>query len=285
MDRRHSAYFVQKATRFLFPVFFHPIHLERERANATHCYIGIFKSFCPPVVHHFVHLHLRDSIPISQNVRCAGSKIPPSTDLLESPITVSEIDNSLTMPADNDHDSPMLSTPSDADVEGHQSQDLFPAPNNPSTPQNSHLNASAPGELSPPQSRNASQQTSEAQPTSDFPTQMTDSLPIGLSQPSSSTLPAIQTDIPIAPKGIPLNTSSSAQGTSLPSATENGLAPIAAVGAGGANGRDDAFKPGAGWKNKKAEEDFQKAMEILLDRDFSVREFGELFDDRAGPGR
>ncbi|RAL12486.1 uncharacterized protein BO97DRAFT_405434 [Aspergillus homomorphus CBS 101889] len=38
--------------------------------------------------------------------------------------------------------------------------------------------------------------------------------------------------------------------------------------------------PGASWMNKRAEEEFQRAMEFVTDLDFSLEEFGDPFDDR-----
>ncbi|PGG99404.1 hypothetical protein GX51_06338 [Blastomyces parvus] len=39
-------------------------------------------------------------------------------------------------------------------------------------------------------------------------------------------------------------------------------------------------EPGASWKNKKAEEECQRVLEMVVDRDFSLKEFGDPFDDR-----
>ncbi|KAJ9198994.1 hypothetical protein DTO166G4_7325 [Paecilomyces variotii] len=39
-------------------------------------------------------------------------------------------------------------------------------------------------------------------------------------------------------------------------------------------------KPGASWMNKRAEEEYQRALENVVDRDFSLREFGDPFDER-----
>ncbi|PGH00478.1 hypothetical protein AJ80_09169 [Polytolypa hystricis UAMH7299] len=39
-------------------------------------------------------------------------------------------------------------------------------------------------------------------------------------------------------------------------------------------------EPGASWNNKKAEEEYQRAMEYVVDLDFSINEFGDPFDDR-----
>ncbi|EGE08636.1 hypothetical protein TMEN_4529 [Trichophyton mentagrophytes] len=43
-------------------------------------------------------------------------------------------------------------------------------------------------------------------------------------------------------------------------------------------------EPGASWMNKKAEEEAKRALEFVVDKDFSLREFGDPFDDR-GVGR
>ncbi|RMD40373.1 hypothetical protein DV735_g4738, partial [Chaetothyriales sp. CBS 134920] len=72
-------------------------------------------------------------------------------------------------------------------------------------PQNDHLNAAAPGELSPPRSQ------------------------------------------------------------ALQDGTAAGLA---------ANGEHDM--PGAGWKNKKAQEEKHRALEWVVDRDFSLEPFGDV---------
>ncbi|EDN03658.1 predicted protein [Histoplasma mississippiense (nom. inval.)] len=39
-------------------------------------------------------------------------------------------------------------------------------------------------------------------------------------------------------------------------------------------------EPGSSWNNKKAEEEYQRALEIVVDRDFGLKEFGDPFDDR-----
>ncbi|KAL1999334.1 hypothetical protein VTN02DRAFT_4664 [Thermoascus thermophilus] len=47
----------------------------------------------------------------------------------------------------------------------------------------------------------------------------------------------------------------------------------------GANGAEKP-QPGASWMNKRAEEEYQRAMEYVVDREFSLREFGDPFDER-----
>jgi hypothetical protein len=47
----------------------------------------------------------------------------------------------------------------------------------------------------------------------------------------------------------------------------------------GRDNRDDAAgdgKPGNGWKSKRAQEEYHRAMESVIDRDFSLREFGDV---------
>ncbi|KAI9369180.1 hypothetical protein BJX61DRAFT_173176 [Aspergillus egyptiacus] len=45
-------------------------------------------------------------------------------------------------------------------------------------------------------------------------------------------------------------------------------------------GAEAAQQPGASWMNKRAEEEYQRAMEYVIDQDFSLDEFGDPFDDR-----
>ncbi|KAL4867019.1 hypothetical protein BDV12DRAFT_187006 [Aspergillus spectabilis] len=42
----------------------------------------------------------------------------------------------------------------------------------------------------------------------------------------------------------------------------------------------EAQQPGASWMNKRAEEEYQRAMEFVIDQDFNLDEFGDPFDDR-----
>ncbi|KAL4965086.1 uncharacterized protein BDV14DRAFT_62434 [Aspergillus stella-maris] len=49
---------------------------------------------------------------------------------------------------------------------------------------------------------------------------------------------------------------------------------------GGWSGTDAAQQPGASWMNKRAEEEYQRAMEFVVDLDFNLDEFGDPFDVR-----
>lgn len=143
----------------------------------------------------------------------------------------------------------MLSSPSneaDHDSDNNpynddEDQDLFPSSDRPSTPKNNHLNATAAGELSPPQSQSTSQRA---------PASADDTVEMG----------GMVDDGAHAYNNV--------NGTD---------------GAGEKEGpsNDKPYVPGLGWKTKKAIEDYQRAAETLVDRDFSLREFGDLFDDRA----
>jgi hypothetical protein len=142
----------------------------------------------------------------------------------------------------------MGSSPSDSATE--EDTDLFPADTNaianaanigrPLTPQNNHLNALAPGELSPPRSESRSQRQT------------------------------------MNPKASATERSSMANGNGNPK--ENNSHGFAKDGRGLDN-KDDVGgdgKPGSGWKSKRAQEEYHRAMETVVDRDFSLREFGDV---------
>lgn len=143
----------------------------------------------------------------------------------------------------------MISTPSD--YEGHGSDhnlenededhDLFPSSDRPSTPKNNHLNATAPGELSPPQSQSTSQQA------------------------------GVVTNDTVEMSGM-------VEEAYFASHNMNGMDGTGETNEQLNGGR---YIPGMGWKTKKANDEYQRAAETLVDRDFSLREFGDLFDDRA----
>lgn len=149
----------------------------------------------------------------------------------------------------------MLSTPSNEDdhnsdqnlYNDDEDQDLFPSSDRPSTPKNNHLNATAPGELSPPQSQSTSQRV--------------------VTEPDES---------------VEMGGMASGDGAvAYESANVNGTDGAGEMIGGQQNGNDKQYVPGSGWKSRKAQEEYQRAAETLVDRDFSLREFGDLFDDRA----
>ncbi|KAI9696544.1 MAG: hypothetical protein M1836_005563 [Candelina mexicana] len=43
---------------------------------------------------------------------------------------------------------------------------------------------------------------------------------------------------------------------------------------------DEENQPGYAWKNKRAQEEFSRAMEHVLDKKWSMRDFGDPFDER-----
>ena len=140
---------------------------------------------------------------------------------------------------EDDHDSEQNP---DIEDEGH---DLFPPSDRPSTPKNNHLNATAPGELSPPQSQSTSQ-------------------PAATDADETVEMGGMGVDGANAYNDVNVNATDGA-------GEMGGLQ----------NGNGKPYVPGMGWKTRKAQEEYQRAAETLVDRDFSLREFGDLFDDRA----
>jgi hypothetical protein len=117
------------------------------------------------------------------------------------------------------------------------------------TPANDHLNAAAPGELSPPRS-----QPSQAESTTALlpnPTTTSAAMANGAATRSSARL---------------ANTQSNSRGTG-----DTGAFPALGV-----SEKDIANMPGGGWKNKKAQEDMHRAWDNIVDRDFSLKEYGDV---------
>lgn len=130
----------------------------------------------------------------------------------------------------------------DDDDDENEDQNLFSPPDRPSTPKKNHFNATALGELSPPQSQSASQR-------------------VGAAADDTATTGVMNGD---AEAAAHKNVNGTGGGASM-HGDQNGATHV----------------PGMGWKTKKANEDYHRAAETLADRDFSLREFGDLFDDRA----
>jgi hypothetical protein len=145
----------------------------------------------------------------------------------------------------------MGSSPSDSATE--EENDLFPADTNaiantgrPLTPQNNHLNALAPGELSPPRSESQSQTQA-------------------LNQQSS-----------VVDSGH-MMANGNGDGNSRQAWATEGMSR---------DNRDDPVvdgKPGNGWKSKRAQEEYHRAMDSVIDRDFSLREFGDVLAPEETP--
>ena len=130
----------------------------------------------------------------------------------------------------------MLSTPSSqGDDTTYDDDTLFPGATSASTsnaavaaqvPANDHLNAAAPGELSPPRSQSNTQSN-------------------GFSAPPDAE------DFTDDDEGVDVK----------------GDKPRV--------GQDDKNKPGAGWKNKKAQEDMQRSWDYIVDKDFDIKQYGD----------
>ena len=63
----------------------------------------------------------------------------------------------------------------------------------------------------------------------------------------------------------------------LEAARGAGAMEMGPEGGGGRKGGEELHEPGYGWKNKKAQEDWGRALEMVLDRGFSLRECRWLF--------
>ncbi|KAK5055391.1 hypothetical protein LTR84_013141 [Exophiala bonariae] len=142
------------------------------------------------------------------------------------------------------------STPSAA-ADAFDDDNLFPdsrASARALTPVNDHLNAAAPGELSPPRSQPRSEES------------VPQAVPNGAGQQANTSV-----------------TRSAAKGAATDSAlaSETRTDDTAALSAAGALGEREE-RPGWGWKNKKAQEEMQRTWEIVVDRDFSLKEYGDV---------
>ncbi|KAK5327693.1 hypothetical protein LTR93_003079 [Exophiala xenobiotica] len=111
-------------------------------------------------------------------------------------------------------------------------------------PVNDHLNASAPGELSPPRSQG--QQYREAHQAH-----------------QAISVPNVQAQAQAQAHQVAQSQYETGQMQQDPTMMQ------------GADGqREDA--PGYAWKNKKAQEEMQRAWENVVDRDFSLKEYGDV---------
>ncbi|KAJ5476480.1 hypothetical protein N7475_002209 [Penicillium sp. IBT 31633x] len=66
---------------------------------------------------------------------------------------------------------------------------------------------------------------------------------------------------------------------------QEATAPISGIGTTlegrGGQAADRTSEPMiAAWKSKRAQEDYQRAAEFVIDKDFSLKEFGDPFDER-----
>lgn len=149
-----------------------------------------------------------------------------------------------------DQDDSMISTPSsNGNDDTYDEENLFPSETAttsyvaPQVPQNDHLNAAMPGELSPPRSNAHPQSQSQ---TNGF---------------LSAPLVGDSNDISEDDEAIDMKGESSR-------------------GVGNKVGVEEKNKPGAGWKNKKAQEDMQRSWDYIVDRDFDIRQFGDPLADK-----
>lgn len=145
-----------------------------------------------------------------------------------------------------EQDDSMLSTPSSHQDDTYDDDNLFPDTNTNTTaktsyvaaqtPANDHLNAAAPGELSPPRSQ---------------------------------SLSAGQTN------GFSASAKRAGLGEDEGDFISDDDEAIDMKGESSKTGKDEKDKPGAGWKNKKAQEEMARAWENVVDRDFDIKAYGD----------
>ncbi|KAJ9607001.1 hypothetical protein H2200_009012 [Cladophialophora chaetospira] len=156
-----------------------------------------------------------------------------------------DIDETMTTSTSSTPSNPQDLNPTD---EGFEEDNLLYSEdtNRALTPANDHLNAAAPGELSPPRSQ----------------------LP-------SATVP--ESTRPVEPMANGTATRSSARLAKDSSKTggTSGAGDTAAFPSL-ASDKDTANQPGGAWKNKKAQEEMQRAWDNIIDKDFSLKEFGDV---------
>ncbi|KAK2755964.1 hypothetical protein FQN54_005761 [Arachnomyces sp. PD_36] len=101
-----------------------------------------------------------------------------------------------------------------------------------------------------------------------------------LSSPESGKFPPASELSPPGSQGVP--------NTKRQMSSSEGLGAVSASFTNSRKGIDQKTSesteaknaPGASYMNKRAEEDYQRAMETVIDRDFTLREFGDPFDER-----
>ncbi|KAL2430500.1 hypothetical protein ABEF95_009138 [Exophiala dermatitidis] len=147
----------------------------------------------------------------------------------------------------------------DFDDDDDTTNNLFPdnpaGPNNgqhnhPRTPPpaNDHLNAAAPGELSPPRSQPNSQSSgTDGGPTTNLNGGRANTSAARTTRQSTTQMAGTRRD-DAGPSGNGVHSDQTEQ--------------------------DE--RPGWGWKNKKAQEDMQRAWDSIVDRDFSLKEYGDV---------
>ncbi|ETI22417.1 hypothetical protein G647_06492 [Cladophialophora carrionii CBS 160.54] len=123
------------------------------------------------------------------------------------------------------------------------------------TPANDHLNAAAPGELSPPRIQPTQAEYTAALLPDPAPTSA--AMANGTAVRSSARLANANANTSTQPKS-------------------GGAGDTAAFPALAANEKDIANQPGGGWKNKKAQEDMHRAWDNIVDRDVSLKEYGDV---------
>ncbi|KAL3443082.1 hypothetical protein BJX65DRAFT_211273 [Aspergillus insuetus] len=110
---------------------------------------------------------------------------------------------------------------------------------------------------SSPESHHSLSDVDESQPGTRTPTRLSQATHTQFAGASELSPPGSQTQSTATKPDL---------GSIIP-ATESGTADL-------------TQQPAASWMTKRAEEEYQRAMEYVIDQDFSLDEFGDPFDER-----
>lgn len=150
--------------------------------------------------------------------------------------------------------------------------------NGPQTPPHNSLNAAAPGELSPPRSQHASSTGNAAG---------------GAATNGTTSMNALQSNAPaFMSNGLSTSFHNSESFSGGIGGGNNGgagdlMGSYGAAGGYGPQQQEGGTNDGPGaWKSKKAQDEMQRAWEMVADKDWSAREFGDVIlrgkEQRAG---
>ncbi|EXJ85272.1 hypothetical protein A1O3_05947 [Capronia epimyces CBS 606.96] len=131
-------------------------------------------------------------------------------------------------------------------------------------PTHNPISAAAPGELSPPQSQPHSQSDEGSAPTTRATAAASSAPKGGHGHGHGHDHPRVGANIAAA----------RAAARSTPTAGPDAQRDEAAASQPPGNERDE--RPGWGWKSKKAQDEMQRAWDNIVDRDFSLKEYGDV---------
>ncbi|WEW60718.1 hypothetical protein PRK78_006205 [Emydomyces testavorans] len=107
---------------------------------------------------------------------------------------------------------------------------------------------------------------------------------------AASAAPSSSTNAPSTTATTSTSTAPAPAPAPATTTTTSSSPPSSTVAAATASHPTDVFpeseaqilhaEPGASWNNRQAQEEYRRAMEFVLDKDFNLNKFGDPFDDR-----